>query len=200
VAQPRSCVPGRTGWTDRAPFSHWVRRLTAENRLRHSTLSVGWTRAPFRVGYRAGRLVIPRSQASCASSTRRTPLLRRLRATLVPCSRSAMASHRATRDDESWSGIRENRGDALPGRADRRWRSCRAPRCGWAMRPDHAVRLPTSQTRCVMNQSEARRCRSCRHDRPGRSRWGNREARDRLNGVEPVQISRLVEWRHRGCC
>ena len=28
---------------------------------------------------------------------------------------------------------------------------------------------------------------------------GHRDARDHLNGVEPVQISRLVEWRHREC-
>jgi hypothetical protein len=94
---------------------------------------------------------------------------------------NALAINHATRDGESWSGIREDRGDAqmssmrLPGRADRRGRSCRAPRCGWAIHPhetDHAVRLPTSQTRCADEPSEARRCRSCRHDRPGRSPGG----------------------------
>jgi hypothetical protein len=177
---------------------------------------------------------LPRLTGPCCSASRQQRGQRRWRTpaavtrhTLVPCSRSAMAylaasrdrvcrvigastSNRATRDGESWSGIRENRGNAQLSIDEiaRQGRNRRGRSCGHhdadgrftPMRPDHAVRLPTSQTRCADEPKRSPTMQTLPTRSTWTQPWGHRDARNHLNGVEPVQISRLVEWMHRGCC
>ena len=68
------------------------------------------------------------------------------------------------------------------------------------MRPDPAGRLPTNQTRRADQPKRSPTMQILPTRSTWAQPWGHRGARDHLNGVEPVQILRLIEWRHRGCC
>ena len=68
------------------------------------------------------------------------------------------------------------------------------------MRPDYAVRLPTNQTRRAEQQERSPTMQILPTRSTWAQPWGTVTHGGHLNGVEPVQISRLVEWRHRGCC